>query len=300
MNSTATIPNQNGQRIVRHAEYYIHGGDVIFRVDNNLFRVHRYFFTRDSAFFRDKLPHPPPPGEFTKGSSDNNPLILEDVTIIDFERFLWVFYNPKYSLYDANVDEWTSILKLSHQWDFTEVKTLALRELERLEIPPLQKIVMYHSYAVDRNLLQVAYTALTIRAEPITIEEGRILGLETALQLARARELARSSGPGKKLQSPINLADAELDALIRDLFQLPTPDGSSGAALPKPTESTTSIGDNDESQSGTQTISNPLQGKRLSDALNGAANGHALNGSANAHVNGTPNGQVNGRRNNHK
>ena len=68
------------------------------QVDINLFRVHRYFFTRDSAFFRDKLPHPPPPGEFTKGSSDNNPLVLEDITIVDFERFLWVFYNPYVSL----------------------------------------------------------------------------------------------------------------------------------------------------------------------------------------------------------
>ncbi|KAI0300450.1 hypothetical protein B0F90DRAFT_1629697 [Multifurca ochricompacta] len=220
MNST-TGTNQNSERVVRHAEYYIHGGDVIFRVENTLFRVHRYFFTRDSAFFRDKLPHPPPPGEFTKGSSDSNPLVLEDTHKVDFERFLWVFYNPKYSLYDGNVEEWTSILKLSHQWDFIEVKTLALRELEQLEIPPLRKIVIYHSYAVDRSLLQAAYAALTIREEPITIEEGRELGLETALQLARAREIVRASVPGGKgaggnQNSLANAAGIELEALIRD------------------------------------------------------------------------------------
>jgi hypothetical protein len=63
-------------------------------VEDTLFRVHRYFFTRDSAFFRNKLPHPPPPGEFTKGTSDNHPLVLEDALQVDFERFLWVFYNP--------------------------------------------------------------------------------------------------------------------------------------------------------------------------------------------------------------
>jgi len=298
MNSTTTIPTQNGQRVVRHAEYYIHGGDVIFRVDNNLFRVHRYFFTRDSAFFRERLPHPPPPGEFSKGSSDNNPLVLEDVTIVDFERFLWVFYNPKYSLYDADVHEWTSILKLAHLWEFTGVKTLALRELERLEIPPLKKIIMYHSYAVDRDLLQEAYIALTVRPEPITIEEGRELGLETALQLARARELARASSAagGKKPQSPIHLAPSELDVLIRDLFQLPTPDESSGrrAAPLKPTENTTSVGDSDESD--TQTNSNPFKG--LGDVSNVITNGHvngAPNGSATVHVNGTTNGHANGR-----
>jgi hypothetical protein len=67
---------------------------IYLQVENILFRVHRYFFTRDSAFFRDKLPHPPPPGEFTKGSSDGNPFVLEDTLRIDFERLLWVFYNP--------------------------------------------------------------------------------------------------------------------------------------------------------------------------------------------------------------
>lgn len=168
----------------------------------------------------------------------------------------------KYSLYDADVEEWTSILKLAHLWEFTGVKTLALRELEGLKIPPLEKIIMYHSYAVDRNLLQAAYIAMTVRAEPITIEEGRELGLETALQIARARELARASG-GKKSPSPISLPAAELDVLIRDLFQLPTTDESSGSRVAplKPTEGTTSNAESDLPLPGTKINSNPLQGR---------------------------------------
>jgi hypothetical protein len=172
-----------------------------------------------------------------------------------------IHYSRKYSLYDADVEEWTSILKLAHLWEFTGVKTLALRELERLEIPPLKKIIMYHSYAVDRDLLQAAYIALTVRPEPITIEEGRELGLETALQLARARELARASG-GKKSPSPINLPPAELDVLIRDLFQLPDEGSGSRAAPLKPTEGTTSTVESDLPLPGTKTNSNPLQGRR--------------------------------------
>lgn len=64
------------------------------QVENTLFRVHRFFLKRDSAYFRNKLPHPPSPGDVTKGSSDNNPLDLEDTLKVDFERLLWVFYNP--------------------------------------------------------------------------------------------------------------------------------------------------------------------------------------------------------------
>jgi hypothetical protein len=125
-----------------------------------------------------------------------------------------------YSIYDATVEEWTSILKLAQKWDFIEVKAMAIRELEKHKIPALQKIVLYQKYEVDRKHLQEAFTELTVRDEPITIEEGRELGLETVLQLARAREIARIPvfGGGKR-RPPVNIPAVEMDALIRDIFQ---------------------------------------------------------------------------------
>lgn len=148
---------------------------------------------------------------------------------------------------------WTSILKLAHQWNFIEVKALAVRELENLQIPPLSKIVLYQTYAIDRKLLKPALTALTMRDEPLTIEEGRELSLETALELAKAREIARApvfnskkSGP----RSPVNLDGVELDALIKDIFRLPSstepepsrPQASTGRGTPQPTQLNTQTG----------------------------------------------------------
>jgi len=154
----------------------------------------------------------------------------------------------KYSLYHASTEEWTSVLKLAHQWRFDGVKDLALRELERLEIPPLRKIVIYQSYGVDRRLLQNAYTALTVRDTSMSIEEGQELGLETVIQLARARELVRAPAAGgkriKDAHSPVNVAGPELDGLIRDLFQLPPPDREPGRDV--------ATGGHAENQSGTQ------------------------------------------------
>lgn len=122
-----------------------------------------------------------------------------------------------YSRYDATVEEWTSILKLSHEWGFIEVKNLALRGLEQLSIPPHQKIGLYNRFAIDCRLLQEAYTALAVRDEPITIEEGLELGLETCLKVARARELVRAPATGGKRIK--DAAGAELKALIWDIFQ---------------------------------------------------------------------------------
>jgi hypothetical protein len=119
---------------------------------------------------------------------------------------------------------WTSILRLAHQWDFIEVKEFAIRELQALSIAPLEKIVLYQKYAVNRDLLQSAFIALTTRDEPLTIEEGRELGLETALPLAEAREVARTPVfTGKKSgnpRSPVNLAGVELDRLVEKVFNL--------------------------------------------------------------------------------
>jgi hypothetical protein len=292
MNS-AVSPNPNGDRIVRHNEYYIHGGDVIFRVENYLFRVHRFFFTRDSAFFRDKLPHPPTPGEFSRGSSDNNPFILEDTLRVDFERFLWVFYNPKYSIYEADVEEWTSILKLAHQWEFIEAKALALRELEELEIPALQKIITYHTHDIDRNLLQKAYTDLTIRNDPISIEEGRLLGLETALLLARAREFARApvfnSKKSGAQRPPINVSDGELDALIQDIFQLSPLNGAPERPVTPqtPTSRGTPAGGRNTPQLGIQT-----NGTGYPSPSSHRGSGGTPNGFPNGHANGTTNGRT--------
>ncbi|KAI0279105.1 hypothetical protein BGY98DRAFT_970511 [Russula aff. rugulosa BPL654] len=291
MDTTASNLKQGSQR----------SGDIIFRVEDTLFRVHRYFFIRESAFFRNKLPHPPPPGEFTKGTSDSQPFFLEDTLHVDFERFLWVFYNPKYSLYDATVEEWTSILKLAHNWDFTGVKELALRELEQLVIPPLQKIVIYHSYGIDRRLLLAAYTAFAVRDEPITLEEGQELGLETAIQLARAREFVRAPASGgkriKDARSPVNVAGAELDALIRDMFRLSPPDQESRSSQQKSTGRGTKMGGHGEQANGTSS-SDPSSVQGTDTTSNAVPNAnHTSGGTTGPQTNGTSKAQNTGRVN---
>jgi hypothetical protein len=164
----------------------------------------------------------------------------------------------KYSLYDATAEEWTSIVKLAHQWDFTAIKALAVRELERLVIPPLRKIAIYHRYLIDRTLLRAAYAAFATRVEPITIEDGQELGLETALQLARARELARApASDGRRIKdahAPVNVTGAGLDELIQDIFQLPPPEQNTDSHVTprKPARSNTITKAHADQQSGTQ------------------------------------------------
>ncbi|THG98442.1 hypothetical protein EW026_g3747 [Hermanssonia centrifuga] len=231
--SVSEVAAPSAEKIRRHPKYYLNGGDVHFLVEGYLFRVHRYFFERESAVFREKLGATPASGQ-AKGSSDAHPFPLDNVRELDFSRFLWVFYNPKYSIYDANVEEWTSILRLAYDWRFAEVKRLACRYLEKFEMDPVDKIELYQMYEVDKRLLIPSYISLVNRLEPLNIHEGRRLSLETALLLATARECARGKPLDSGRHSP-TIASVAVDAMvsiIREVFGLTNSSPSSPSLEP--------------------------------------------------------------------
>ncbi|RPD57424.1 hypothetical protein L227DRAFT_230802 [Lentinus tigrinus ALCF2SS1-6] len=215
-------PQSAVEQIKRHPKYYLNGGDVHFLVENYIYRVHRYFFERESAWFREKLGAPSPAGQQPKGSSDANPFPLDDVAADDFSKFLWVFYNPKYSIYDATLDDWVAILKLAFDWRFGEVKKLCTREIEKFEIAPVPKIELYQTYELDKKLLIPAFLYLCMRQEPLSLKEGRQIGLETALLVATARECARGKPIGNGSRSPTaaELEEDDMVSIIKEIFGL--------------------------------------------------------------------------------
>ena len=60
-------------------------------------------------------------------------VLLLNISIYDFEQFLWVFYNPRLSIYNNTPSNWWSIGRLAGLWGFDEVLNLVNRELEKFE-----------------------------------------------------------------------------------------------------------------------------------------------------------------------
>ncbi|KAJ4483889.1 hypothetical protein J3R30DRAFT_3285271, partial [Lentinula aciculospora] len=206
----------------RHEEYYLTGGDLFFLIEQNHFRVHRYFFERESQWFKLQLGTPASPGAIRQGTSESTAIVLDNVKASNFAKFLWVFYNPKYSLYKARVDDWVAIMELAHRWGFHEVMKLATREIEKLEMPDIDRIVAYHKFEIDRSLLLHRYAALTAREEPLNLEEGMALGMDTTLKIFRAREVARAipAADGSRSPTSASLPAEEMQSLILDLFEI--------------------------------------------------------------------------------
>lgn len=90
-------------------------------------------------------------------------------------------------------DEWTSILSLATRWDFEDIRTLAIREIQSLDMSPVDKIILAQEFDIGGRWLLGAYTALCERAEPLSVSEGARLGLDIAMRVAQLREQLRSS-----------------------------------------------------------------------------------------------------------
>ena len=95
---------------------------------------------------------------------------------------------------------------------------LAVRELEKMEMPDVDRIVLYHKYSIDRMILVPRYAALCARDRSISVEEGEKLGLETALMIGHARERARSKMSGGPASMHGRFDGAHVAQLVTDLF----------------------------------------------------------------------------------
>lgn len=209
-------------RIINHKDYYLRGGDMSVLIGNHLYRIHSFFFYRESLVWRQML-DAPHEGEEHGTTDAPSPFTFDDVKSEDFERFLWVIYNPQYSIYDAPFETWLSILKLAHRWNFCNIKDLAIRELEKLDIEPIEKIVAYHEYKINKTLLLPAYITMCKREKPLTLAEGMSLGMETVLRLADARERARQQAAESGFRSPTfdDFEDVQMEDMVREVFGIP-------------------------------------------------------------------------------
>ncbi|KAJ2930147.1 hypothetical protein H1R20_g6969, partial [Candolleomyces eurysporus] len=195
-----------------HSKYYLVGGDL--------------FVLREAKNFYTKLLDPVSPGDEKRGTSETNAIRVESVTVEEFEHFLWVFYNPRYDIYEADLKVWFSILRLAHRWGFPQVTEFALREIKRREdeIDLVRRIVLYQNYNAPAEYLVPLYAQLCARATSPTDEETSLLGIEQTLKVFVARERIRSSGGVSPL--PSGTKETDTYPAISSVLGLPEYHGS--------------------------------------------------------------------------
>ncbi|KAF9445060.1 hypothetical protein P691DRAFT_762826 [Macrolepiota fuliginosa MF-IS2] len=110
----------------RDTEYYMETTTVL--LDNCLFKIPLYYFSRYSDVFSTAFTLPPPIDGMRGGQSDQNPIKLEGVSKDDFRGLLRAMYptGPAIPGKDLVLAEWISALKLATMWGFAEIRRRAI------------------------------------------------------------------------------------------------------------------------------------------------------------------------------
>lgn len=221
----------------KHPVLYI--DTVVFLVEDTLFRVPRKLLEEESTVFRDMFLLPQPNNDAIEGQDDTRPVILHGVSKADFECLLKVLlcrqHGKNKDLVLSLTNEWTSVLKLSTMWEFASLRKAAISwldtspaSLHRSDL--IEKIVLATRYDIKEWLLP-SLLAIAQRPDPISVEEGKRLGIETALKLASVREKLRlQKAPQGTRQLVVGDRDRaatllDFTPMIRKVFglQLPVP-----------------------------------------------------------------------------
>ncbi|KZP04073.1 hypothetical protein FIBSPDRAFT_767982, partial [Athelia psychrophila] len=160
----------------RHPQYYFEDGNVVFLIEDTVYNVHRYFFARDSTHFRA-----------VQRTAAIEPCMLSGVNCADFDEFLAILYPTDFRRpAKKTTARWISVLHLAAEWDFTNIKFLAIGNLTATATV-IDKIVLGRRYSIT-DWLPGAYEAVCTRADPLNLEEGMKLGVEDTVRTSAARQ----------------------------------------------------------------------------------------------------------------
>ncbi|KAI0060610.1 hypothetical protein BV25DRAFT_947958 [Artomyces pyxidatus] len=174
--------------VKRHGRFFFEDGNFTFTVEGVLYRVHRYYFVRDSAFFASQLLLG------SAGDLDSVDAIDEiwgDVSAADLDLFLSVLYPLDFDKPSVlSVEDWSAVLRLATKWGFASVRRLAVRHLDVMA-PPLDKLTLGRGCAVEEWVVP-ALTALCIRPKSLGLHEARRMVLEDIIVVTSVREAVRT------------------------------------------------------------------------------------------------------------
>lgn len=89
------------------------------------------------------------------------------------------------------MDEWSSVLRVAHEWNFIDARKLAIRELNHL-VGLVDRVLLGHQYGVEGWTL-IGYGRLIARKVALAKEEARRLGMEDMLEIVELREHLRKN-----------------------------------------------------------------------------------------------------------
>ncbi|KAH9996245.1 hypothetical protein BJV77DRAFT_960655 [Russula vinacea] len=169
--------------------FHFADSQVVLQVEEQTYKIHRYFLTRESHFFKDLFSLPQTGDSESVEGSDNNPIKVPGTPTNEFENLLRFFYFGMHDDYVPSLTDWIALLSISTRLIFDKVRARAIKEITaRLDqVDPFELIGLAVKYDVE-EWLKPAYRRIVTRNNLITHQEALKVPFSMAVMLMRARE----------------------------------------------------------------------------------------------------------------
>ncbi|KIM41327.1 hypothetical protein M413DRAFT_146496 [Hebeloma cylindrosporum] len=223
VSSLASNEEDPSEIIRRNERFYLPDDTmVIFKVENQLYKVHRYFFIRESAVFASMFTDCPPPGNGQDGDTDDKPIYLPSTTCCEFEALLEFLYygmfkfktlkkvnsvesvmihsNSKGAVRDRNIsrqkmeekeeEEIFHLFAIADRYAFDNItkQLVAIIDANEVDIDPVRKLLIGSRHHDFRHWVPPAFDEIVKRSKALTVDEMRNLGYERLGEICSARE----------------------------------------------------------------------------------------------------------------
>ncbi|TFY75413.1 hypothetical protein EWM64_g8598 [Hericium alpestre] len=209
--------------IVRDEDFYLPPDEMaIFLVEDHLFRAHRYLLAKYSPIFRDMFSLPAAKSlnsdNSPEGFTDSRPIVLPEVTILEFRTLLHYLYN----MHDDSTmpkESWVALLSVAHRYDIAVVQSRTAKALVALDPPvnPVELIAIASKYDLPRRPFTAALETVIRRSQPFSIDEIEMLPSDMLTALCRGREWYIRDCNRSFSMSEAGLA-ANAQRIVKDIF----------------------------------------------------------------------------------
>ncbi|KAI0694142.1 hypothetical protein BC835DRAFT_1032776 [Cytidiella melzeri] len=182
-----------------HSRFFFDDEMVTIKVERTRFRVHRVkFLSSESDVVKTMLTQP--------GANDKTgamkPVEIPNVTAAEMEALLTFFYDGFQGM-PNDFELWKNLLSISTRLRFDNIRAQAIAKLDwSPSLTPVQRLYLAKKHDVP-HWLRIAYHSICRRSEPLEVGEAEKIGWDTAIRLAKAREILRDpkqAGPPKPVQ----------------------------------------------------------------------------------------------------
>ena len=149
-----------------------------------------------------------------------------------------------------------TILRLATCWAFPKIKELAIRELDTIVVSPAERIAIYNEHGIEDERLLNSYIEICRSPTVPTEEEGRLMPMETLINVLQAREDAQRRALMLRHDSPTSagLEDETLREIVLRFFPVSLDPRSSGIPTGSGVQASTSNGRHTQRTSARETI----------------------------------------------